>query len=97
MKTSFSAYLAFKCLKIGPENGLKIHIDLKGDGDFYFKGRIFIMILINPESMNPRLPCDLYEPWSCIFHPLTSMGILAHPECSGLPVKCPYRVNLTLQ
>ncbi len=72
MKTSFKTYLAFKCPKIGPENTLKIHIDLKGDGDFYFKGRIFMKISINPESMNPRLPCDLYEPRTCIFHPLLS-------------------------
>ncbi len=37
----------------------------------YFNGRIFIQISTNPESMNPRLLCDLYEPWTCIFHPLT--------------------------
>ncbi len=76
------AYLAFKCLEIGPENGLKFHIDPKGDGDFYFKGRISINISINPKSINSCVTCDLYKPWTCICHPLTSNGVLAHPECS---------------
>ncbi len=44
----------------------------------------FSFITTNPQSMNPRLLCDLYEPWTCMFHPLATMTILAHPEGSGL-------------
>ncbi len=47
--------------------------------------------------MNPRLPCDLYEPCTCISHPLTPIVIQAHPERSGLHIKCPLQDILTLQ
>ncbi len=71
-----------------PKVGIKTIGDRTGDGDFYFKGTFFIKISTNPESMNPRLLCDLYEPWTYIFHPLTSMEMLAHPEGSGSHMKC---------
>ena len=50
-----------------------------------------MLISIYPESMNPRLPCDLYEPWTCIFHPLTHMAIQVHPEGSGVHKKGPFQ------
>ncbi len=38
----------------------------------------------NSPNMNPRLLWDLYEPWTCMFHPL---AIMARPDWSGLHIK----------
>ncbi len=82
--------------KIGPKHGIKNIADRTGDGDFYFNWRYIRQIPICHKNKNPRLLCDLYEPWIYIFHPLTSMVILAHPEVSGSNIKYQFQVNHTL-
>ena len=96
---SFCAISLLNALKQASKSALKLSGIAQETGifTFFFFYIFFINIWINPESINPRLPCDLYEPWTCIFHPLTPMAIQAHPEGSGLHIKCQFQDILTLQ
>ena len=54
------------------------------------------LISTSAESMNPRLLCDLCEPCTCMFDPLTSTAILTKPEGSGWHRIYPVQENFTL-
>ncbi len=49
-------------------------------GIFTFYRSIFV-------SVDPRLLCNLYEPWTCSFQPVVCMWDLAQPEGPGSHMK----------